>query len=243
MAARYYGRDLALVHHSGFGAHADACAPGVVARLEPVRRRGGLVLELGCGSGRLTRHLVDAGLRVIATDASPPMLDLARAFVPGAEETRLLVLPDDPLPEADAVVSVGHVLNYLPDEAAVERALVAAATALRPGGVLALDLCDLEWGRLRGDAPTLAQLDEGWAIITRFSLPSPDRFVRHITTFVAQDDGTWRRRDERHDNVLVETARVPAVLAAHGVDAVVLPAFGAEALPPGLVAVVGSRSP
>jgi SAM-dependent methyltransferase len=243
MAARYYGRDLALVHHSGFGAHADACAPGVVARLEPVRRRGGLVLELGCGSGRLTRHLVDAGLRVIATDASPAMLDLARAFVPGAEETRLLVLPDDPLPEADAVVSVGHVLNYLPDEAAVERALVAAATALRPGGVLALDLCDLEWGRLRGDAPTLAQLDEGWAIITRFSLPSPDRFVRHITTFVAQDDGTWRRRDERHDNVLVETARVPAVLAAHGVDAVVLPAFGAEALPPGLVAVVGSRSP
>ena len=242
MAARYYGRDLALVHHSGFGAHADACAPGVLARLEPVRRRRGLVLELGCGSGRLTRHLVDAGLRVIATDASPAMLDLARAFVPGAEETRLLVLPDDPLPEADAVVSVGHVLNYLPDEAAVERALVAAATALRPGGVLALDLCDLEWGRLRGDAPTLAQLDEGWAIITRFSLPSSDRFVRHITTFVAQDDGTWRRRDERHDNVLVETARVPAVLAAHGVDAVVLPAFGAETLPPGLVAVVGRRS-
>ena len=29
--------------------------------LEPVRARGGLVLELGCGSGLLTKHLVDAG--------------------------------------------------------------------------------------------------------------------------------------------------------------------------------------
>lgn len=55
----YYGPDLALVHDLGFGFQADRCAPGMLAPLEPVRRRGGLVLELGCGSGRLTRHLVD----------------------------------------------------------------------------------------------------------------------------------------------------------------------------------------
>ena len=51
---RYYRRDLALVHHLGFGFHADACAPGILALLEPVRQRGGVVLELGCGSGQLT---------------------------------------------------------------------------------------------------------------------------------------------------------------------------------------------
>jgi precorrin-6B methylase 2 len=32
--------------------------------------RGGLAVELGCGSGLLTRELVGAGHRVIATDAS-----------------------------------------------------------------------------------------------------------------------------------------------------------------------------
>ena len=31
---------------------------------------GARVLELGCGSGTLTRHLVEAGHRVVATDAS-----------------------------------------------------------------------------------------------------------------------------------------------------------------------------
>jgi SAM-dependent methyltransferase len=80
----YYRGDLALVHDLGFGFHADRCAPGILALLEPVRQRRGLVLELGCGTGRLTRHLVDAGHRVLATDASPAMLERARRAVPGA---------------------------------------------------------------------------------------------------------------------------------------------------------------
>ncbi len=151
--APYYGPDLARVHHLGFGFHADACAPGILALLEPVRERGGLVVELGCGSGLLTRRLVDAGHRVIATDASPSMLELAREHAPGTEDTRLLVLPDDPIPAADAIVSVGHVLNYLPDRDSIERALVSAAKSLSPGGLLAVDLCDLEWGEMRRDAP------------------------------------------------------------------------------------------
>lgn len=238
-----YRGDLALVHDRGFAFHADACAPGVLALLAPVRERGGLVLELGCGSGALTRHLVAAGHRVVATDASPAMVDLARAHVDGAEDVRVLVLPDDPLPAADAVVSVGHVLSYLPDEASIDRALQGLAGALRPGGLLALDLCDLAWGRARTDAPPHARVEDDWAIVTRFEVPSPDRFVRHVTTFVKAGDGSWRRDDERHDNVLLDTAAVPARLADFGVAATVRQAFGDERLPEGLVAVVGRRGP
>ena len=79
MSEPYYRPDLALVHHRGFGFHADLCAPGIIERLAPVHERDGLVLEFGCGSGLLTRYLVDAGFRVLATDASPAMLELARA--------------------------------------------------------------------------------------------------------------------------------------------------------------------
>jgi SAM-dependent methyltransferase len=237
----YYRADLALVHDRGYGFHADACAPGILALLEPVRRRGGLVVELGCGGGLLTRYLVDAGLDVVATDASPAMLDLARRRVPDAVDVRPLVLPDDPVPEADAVVSIGHVLSYLPDAPAVDRALVAAARALRPGGVLALDLCDLEWGERRRNAPRDGRRGDDWAIVSEFSVPSPDRFVRDMTTFVRNDDGTWRRDDEHHENVLIDTAAVPALLAGHGVDAEVRAAFGDETLPEGLRVIVGGR--
>ena len=237
----YYREDLAHVHHLGFGFHADLCAPGILSLLEPVLARRGVVLELGCGSGLLTRYLVEAGHRVIATDASPAMLALARSYAPGAEAIERLTLPDDDLPEADAVVSIGHVLSYLADEAAVWRGLKGAARAVRPGGVLAVDVCDLEWGRARQDAPPRGWVSDNWALITQFSAPTPARFVRQMAIFTRNDDGTWRRDDERHDNVLIETATIPEVLSAYSIEAVVRQSFGVEQLPAGLHTVIGRR--
>lgn len=238
----YYRRDLALIHHLGFGFHAETCAPGILALLEPVQARRGLVVELGCGSGVLTRRLVDAGHHVIATDASPAMLDLASEHAPGAD-IRRLVLPDDPIPPADAIVSVGHVLSYLADEDSVERALTRIAEALRPDGMLAIDICDLEWGEVRRDAPSAGQAGDDWAIVTKSSVPTPNRFVRQMAIFVRSDDGSWRRDDERHENVLVDTTRVPGILAEYGVEAYVASSFGGEQLPVGLRAIIGRRAP
>lgn len=237
----YYRTDLALVHHRGYSFHADGCAEGVLSALEPILERDGLVLELGCGSGALTRHLVDAGHRVIATDASPAMLELARDAVPDAEDVRQLTLPEDPLPSADAIVSVGHALNYLADAPSIERSLIAMAGALRTGGVLAIDLCDLRWAEVRRDQPDAGRVGDDWAIVMAFSVPAPDRFVRDMTTFVANRDGTWRHDDERHDNVLIDTSRVPRLLAEHGVDAHVVTCLGDYELPDGLVVVLGRR--
>lgn len=245
MTQPYYRRDLALVHHLGYGFHADNLAPAILRALDPVLARDGLVLELGCGSGLLTRHLVEAGHRVIATDASPAMLDLARQTAPDARDLRLLVLPDDPLPRADAIVSVGHTLSYLPDEASIDRALDAIGDALAPGGVLAIDLLDHRYGTVRVEQPDHTQVHDDWAIFTRYDVPDPARFVRDITVFVRGDDetgrGVWSRDDEHHVNVLVDTARVPARLAVHGVEVTVTAAFGEEPETVGLVAIVGQR--
>ena len=90
--ATYYRQDLALVHHVGFGFHADRVAPGILKLLGPILERNGLVVELGCGSGLLTRYLTEAGHRVIATDASPAMLALAHDTAPNVEAFAELVL-------------------------------------------------------------------------------------------------------------------------------------------------------
>jgi len=241
----HYRRDLAYVFDQGYGFHAADCAPGILALLEPVRMRGGLVLEIGCGSGLLTKFLVDAGHRVIATDASPAMLDLTRAAVPGAEDIRTLVLPDDPVPAVDAIVGIGHALNYLSDVVAIRRGLAALADALLPDGLLAMDLCDLEWGAARAGAMAQGRVGDDWAIITRFSQPSPDRFDRDLTTFVRVADGSYRRADEHHANVLIDTSTVPALLRGRGVTAALGGSFEDDhhPLPVGLRSIIGRRGP
>ena len=235
----YYQRDLAFIHDRGYGLHADRCAPGILELLSGIGE--GLVLEVGCGSGALTRHLLAAGLRVVATDASPDMLALARDSLGPDADLRVLALPDDPLAAADAIVSVGHVISYLPDAAAVEAALAAVAGALRPGGVLAIDILDLDYGQIRAGEPPFARVEDDWTIITTFDTPAPDRVVRDITTFVPDGTGAWRRGGERHENVLVDTSRIPALLTGHGVRATVGTSFGDAELPAGLRSVTGRK--
>ena len=237
----YYRPDLALVHHLGFGFHADACAPGILDLLAPVRARDGLVVEIGCGSGLLTQtpgggRTPGRRHRRFGSDARPGPPPRSRG-----PDFELLRLPDDAVPRADAIVSVGHVLSYLDDDTSIDKALVALADALRPGGLLAIDLCDLEYGRLRERAAPHVRRHEDWVIMTEFSLPRENLFVREMTTFVKNADGSWRRDDEQHDNCLTDTARLPKLLGEHGVEASIVSSFGHPELPPGLVAVVGHR--
>ena len=44
-------------------------------------------------------------------------------------------------------------------------------------------------------------------------------------------------------NVLIDTARIPALLRAHSVQASVGTSFGSETLPPGLRVVTGHKVP
>ncbi len=241
-AMPYYRPALARVHHEGFGSHGDACAPGILAKLRPVRERGGVVLELGCGSGALTRHLVAAGHRVVATDASPAMLALAREAVPGVEAFWRLALPDEHLPPADAVVSVGHVLSYLPNALAIERAFRAVAAALRPDGVLAVDLLDCSYRSARAEKAPVAMVRDEWAVFIAFDSPHPEIYARDITTFVRSASGAWQRDDERHVNVLVHGPDVVRLLADEGVEAEVARGFDdRQRLEEGLVAITGVR--
>jgi SAM-dependent methyltransferase len=243
----YYRTDLAWVHHVGYGHHVELTRDGLLRLLgEAGLQAGAHVLDVGCGSGLLARVLSESGYDTWGTDASPAMIELARSQAPRAHFS-VCALPTGRAPDAsgglpsvDAVVSTGHVLNYLDSRAAIATALGELARCVRPGGVLAIDLMTDDYPATRDLRHPHCRVHEDWAIITRFSRPAEHRFDREITVF-RHAVGHWRRSDEYHRNVTFEADEALRILRAAGLAAEVRAAFGDETLPDGMVAVVGRR--
>lgn len=108
-------------------------------------KKGDLVIDFGCGNGRLTAPLAKLGLKVIAADASQRMLDLTAATLKeaGARAERIRTDGSDLAKKlgkrkAALIVSRAVMIHHSPED--VERLLKHLAAALKRGGVIVTDL-------------------------------------------------------------------------------------------------------
>jgi SAM-dependent methyltransferase len=101
---------------------------------------GAVAVDLGCGAGVETRALLAAGFAVTAVDASPAAIELLDALPERGRRLTPVLAPmqDAALPSADLVYA-GYSMPFCPP--GVFGALWAAVReAVRPGGLLAVDL-------------------------------------------------------------------------------------------------------
>jgi SAM-dependent methyltransferase len=97
-------------------------------------RTGRTVLDLGAGTGKLTRALVRTGARVIAVEPGEQMLAQLRSAVPEAEPL-LGAAEAIPLPDASVDgVTIGQAFHWFRHD----EALPELHRVLRPGGAVAL---------------------------------------------------------------------------------------------------------
>jgi SAM-dependent methyltransferase len=108
-----YSTDLAYVHDAGFDDVAAHAAPEIARTLRAAGIRDGHVVEVGCGSGTVARHLLSRGYQVTGLDISPAMIRLGRAKAPDAR-FRVASLTTARIPPCDAVVALGEVITYVP---------------------------------------------------------------------------------------------------------------------------------
>jgi SAM-dependent methyltransferase len=98
------------------------------------------IIDLGCGTGLLTRELAGPGRQVTGVDPARVMLDYARRQ-PGADRVTWVNADARALgtSQADLVLMTGNVAQVFLDDAAWAETLTAVHDALKPGGHLAFE--------------------------------------------------------------------------------------------------------
>lgn len=154
-------------------------------------QRGGTVLELGAGTGRVTVPLARAGVPIVGVDRSANMLGYARrrlrrmrtphaaSLVRG--DIRALPHPDASF---DIVLAPYGILQSLLRDRDLAATLEAAARVLRPGGWLGIDLVpDVpNWGEYQRKISLTGRLGRRGPQVTLVESVRQDR-PRRLTIF------------------------------------------------------------
>ncbi len=104
----------------------------------------GLILELGCGTGSLTRRLSEKGYDMIGLDLSEEMLDIAYDKARDSEQEILYLNQDMRTFElygtVKGIVSICDSLNYVLESEEILDVFKLVNNYLDPGGVFVFDL-------------------------------------------------------------------------------------------------------
>ncbi|HSB12063.1 MAG TPA: class I SAM-dependent methyltransferase [Blastocatellia bacterium] len=237
-----YKNDLAYIHDVGFGEFARRSAPGLLEILRGNGIRGGLVADLGCGSGIWALELARAGYEAMGIDISPAMIEIARRRVPSGE-FRVGSLLKMKLPRCVAVTSLGECLNYLFDRSnslgQLRTFFRRVYDALEPGGVFIFDIA--EPGRGKGPRQKHRE-GKDWAVLVEVDEDTrTNRLTRRITTF-RKEGASYRRDEESHQLQLYKRSEVTRELRSAGFRVRTLTSYGGQEMIDGCVAFVAQKA-
>ena len=176
--------------------------------------KDGLVADLGCGTGKITRLLADAGYDMIGIDSSPEMLNIAREQESTDTEDvlgsgRILYLCQD-MREFElygtvrAVVSVCDSLNYILEKEELQKVFSLVSNYLDPGGLFLFDFhTDYMYREILGDTVICENREQGSFIWENFYDADTQVNEYDLTLYIRQDEkneagDVYSRFEETH---------------------------------------------
>lgn len=181
---------------------------------------GGLVCELGCGTGKMTRLLAQSGYDMIGIDASDEMLSIAKA----KESEGILYLAQD-MREFElygtvrAVVSVCDSMNYLLEEEDLLQVFRLADNYLDPGGVFIFDLnTEYKFKEILAQN-SFGETRQNSAYIWENYYDEEEKINEfYMNFFIKQSDGNYQRKEEYHYEKAYNIATIKSLLEQSGLE-------------------------
>lgn len=194
--------------------------------LEDQGIRDGLVLELGCGTGNMTRLLAKKGYDMIGVDNSVDMLEIAMEKKEEEGQDILYLLQDmrefELYGTVRAVVSVCDSMNYLTEEEDLLEVFRLVNNYLDPGGIFIFDLnTEYKYEEILGEATIAEDREDASFIWDNYYDPEEQINEYDLALFIpVEKDGEtlYRKYEETHYQKAYSLEKVKELLAKAGME-------------------------
>ena len=159
----------------------------------------GIVLDLGCGTGTLTKMISDKGYDMIGVDSSEEMLLLAKE----KDENTLFLCQDisefELYGTVRAVISTCDTLNYILDEEELVNTFKLVNNYLEPDGIFVFDMNAPEkYEEVLSDNVFAENRDEASFIWDNIYDENEHINEYVLTLFIEEESGLYRKYEEYH---------------------------------------------
>jgi SAM-dependent methyltransferase len=172
----------------------------IISVLKEYGIHSGVICDLGCGTGKMTRLLAKAGYDMIGVDLSEDMLAIAS----GQNEEGILYLCQDMCElelygTAKAMVSVCDSINYLLEEDEIVWTLQSVNRYLEPGGIFIFDFNTVyKYETVLGDTTICENREEGSFIWENYYDKEEQINEYDLTLFIREEEQLYRKFEETH---------------------------------------------
>lgn len=182
--------------------------------------KGSVVLDLGCGTGTITRLMADYGFRMIGIDNSESMLSIAqnRAMEEGRSIQWMLqdIRHLQGFHQIDAAISFCDVINYITETDEVSQVFCQVNKALKMKGLFMFDVHSM--GHIENDmqGSTFAEIYDDVSYVWLCDSGERTGEVFHDLTFFVREGEIYKRFDETHHQRTFEAGVYQELLQKNG---------------------------
>lgn len=183
----------------------------------------GLMLDLGCGTGKMTRLLAKAGYDMIGVDNSADMLEIAREEEYENADRILYLLQDmrsfELYGTVRAIVSICDSVNYILEEDDLREVFRLVNNYLDPAGIFIFDLNTVyKYREMLGETTISENRAEGSFIWDNYYDEESSINEYDLTLFIREEGDLYRKYEETHYQRAYELDTVKRLLTEAGME-------------------------